>query len=282
MAGILITGGGGQLAQALSRELADRELHLLDRSRLDLGSPEAIQQAMRRVDPEVVINAGALTQVDLCETERERAFRLNGEAVGWLAEACAEKGAKLVQISTDYVFGGEERVPRREGDAPEPRTVYGRSKLLGEQLAASAPGSLVVRTAWLYDARGTNFLRTMLRLGREGGPIRVVDDQWGTPTSCRALARQLRLALEEGWGGLVHMTCGGETTWFRFAQEIFRESRVSADLRPCSTADFPRPAPRPAYAVLDNSKRLAWGADLMPPWAEALREVLSDPEAFRG
>jgi dTDP-4-dehydrorhamnose reductase len=181
-----------------------------------------------------------------------------------------------VQISTDYVFNGESTRPYLETDPACPKSAYGRTKRVGEELAMAAPEHLVVRTAWLYDAWGRNFLLTMLKAAGEGRTLRVVDDQRGTPTTCRALARQLRKGVEEGWRGLVHGTCQGETTWHGFAAEIFRQKGIQANLSPCATVDYPLPAPRPAYSVLSGEHRKALGTDLMPEWKEALAEVLAD------
>lgn len=275
---VLVTGGAGQLAEALRRTWTRFELVIPEETELDLGSPEAITRVVTEVRPLAVVNAGAFTAVDRCEAEPERAMRINGEAVGWLAQACAANQVRLVQISTDYVFDGTATRPYREGDRTNPRSVYGRTKLRGEQEAAKAPDHLIVRTAWLYDAWGKNFLRTMLNAAAQGRSLRVVDDQRGCPTSCRALARQLEVALLEGWRGLVHGTCAGETTWHGFAAEIFRQAGIAADLSPCTTADHPLPAPRPAYSVLDGTHRSALGTDVMPDWRMALDEVMPEIE----
>ncbi|MBK8727531.1 MAG: dTDP-4-dehydrorhamnose reductase [Holophagaceae bacterium] len=274
---ILLTGGSGQLARALQGAFADRDLACLDHAALDLADPAALAAALRAHRPQVVLNAGAHTGVDLCETQPDLAFRVNAEAVGHLAEGCAASGALLVQVSTDYVFDGLATRPYREADPTGPATVYGRTKLEGEVRARRAPRHLIVRTGWLFEAWGRNFLRTMLRAAGEGRSLRVVADQRGTPTSCRALARQLRLAVDGGWEGLVHATCGGETTWHGFAAEIFRQRGLNPDLTACATADYPAAAPRPAYSVLCNAHRRSLGADAMPDWEEALAEVLADP-----
>jgi dTDP-4-dehydrorhamnose reductase len=276
---VLVTGGSGQLARAIQTAWTGHELVLAGKSRLDLEDPEAIRAVVAELRPQAVLNLGACTQVDLCESEPELAMRVNGTAVGWLAEACRRQGALLVQISTDYVFDGLGSRPYREEDPTGPRSVYGRTKLAGEEQARLAPEHLIVRTAWLYDAQGRNFYRTMVDAAAQGRALRVVDDQRGTPTSCRALARQLHLALAEGWRGLVHVTCGGETTWHGFAAEIFRQRGIRASLSPCGTADYPRPAPRPAYSVLSGQRRALLGTDLMPSWEAALAEVVAaDPD----
>ena len=275
---VLVTGGSGQLARALRTFWTGHELILPEEKVLDLADAASIRRVVAEVRPEVVINAGAFTQVDLCEAEPALAETVNGQAVGWLAQACAEAGALLVQLSTDYVFDGKGTRPYLEEDPTGPVSVYGRTKLLGEQLARTAPEHLIVRTAWLYDAWGRNFYLTMLDLAAKGRPLKVVGDQWGSPTTCRALARQLQAAVEGGCRGLLHATCSGETTWHGFAGEIFRQQGLTVELAPCTTAEFPRPAPRPAYAVLSGARRTALGVDRMPSWQEALREVVGDPQ----
>jgi len=279
---VVVTGGSGQLALAIQRFWTGHEVVLPSERELDLSRPEAVRDTLMRLRPEVVINAGALTQVDRCETETALAMRINGEAVGWLAAACSALDARLVQISTDYVFDGKSTRPYREDDPVGPLSVYGRSKLLGEQEAKKIENHLIVRTAWLYDAWGHNFYTTMLKLGRQGDPLKVVDDQRGAPTSCRALATQLQVAVEAGWRGTIHATCSGETTWHGFAVEIFRLHGIPVNLASCSTADFPRPAPRPAYSVLSSEKRQALSGDVMPDWRDALAEMISEGRSSVG
>lgn len=271
---VLVTGGAGQLARAIAATWMGHEVILLDRQALDIGQPGAAREAIRAHRPAVVINTGAHTLVDLCETEPERAELLNATAVRWLAEACEEQRALLVQISTDYVFDGLGTRPYREEDPTAPRSVYGRTKLMGEAEAAKAD-HLIVRSAWLYEVWGRNFYNTMLDMAAKSGALKVVNDQRGAPTSCRALARQLLAGVEEGWRGTVHATCAGEATWFDFAQAIFQASGIAAELSPCATAEFPRPAPRPTYSVLSGEKRRSLGHDVMPEWREALAEVVA-------
>jgi len=273
---VLISGGSGQLARALNTFWTDAELICPSEAVFDLSSREAIHAVIQEYRPDVVVNAGAFTQVDRCESEAELATKINGEAVAYLAEACASTNALLVQISTDYVFDGKGTRPYREDDPVGPRSVYGASKLLGEQNATLAPRHLVIRTAWLYDAWGKNFLLTMLNAAKSGKALKVVDDQRGTPTTCRALARQIRVAVQEDWQGIVHGTSQGEATWHGFASEIFRQAGLTAALSPCTTADYPTPAIRPTYSVLDGTKRSTLGTDLMPLWQEALAEVIAE------
>lgn len=270
---VLVTGGSGQLARAVRALWTDHELVVPEESRLDLGDPAAIRAGVAEVRPQVVLNLGSFTQVDQCETSPDRAMLINATAVGWLADACREQGALLVQVSTDYVFDGRGTRPYREDDPTGPLSVYGRSKLGGEEQARLAPEHLIVRSSWLYDVQGRNFYRTMLDAAARGRALKVVDDQRGTPTSCPALARQLHRAVAEGWRGLVHATCHGETTWHGFAAEIFRQRGLRPSLSPCTSAEYPLPAPRPAYSVLSGRHRASLGTDLMPSWQEALAEV---------
>jgi dTDP-4-dehydrorhamnose reductase len=272
---VLVTGASGQLAHAIRQIWTAHELLLPEESLLDLSQPTAIQSVVSEARPEVVLNCGAFTQVDRCESEADLAMLINGTAVGWLADACEAQGAMLIQISTDYVFDGTATRPYREDDPTNPMSVYGRTKLEGERQAARCSRHLIARTSWLYDAWGKNFLNTMVNAAAQGRSLRVVDDQRGAPTTCRALARQLKVAAEEGWHGLVHTTCAGETTWHGFAQAIFLAKGIAADLSPCATADYPTPAKRPAYSVLDNHRRRTLGPDLMPHWHDALLEVLN-------
>jgi dTDP-4-dehydrorhamnose reductase len=272
---VVVTGGSGQLARAIRETWTGHEVLCPPEAELDLSSREAIRRVLHEVNPGVVINAGAFTQVDRCEAEEAVATLINGTAVAWLAETCDDLQAKLVQISTDYVFDGQGTRPYRETDPVNPQSVYGRTKFLGEQAALSACNHLVARTSWLYDAWGKNFFLTMVNAARQGRALRVVADQRGTPTSCRALARQLQTAIDEDWRGLVHATCAGETTWHGFAAEIFRQTGIEASLSPCTTADYPLPAPRPAYSVMDGAHRGELGTDRMPTWEHALVEVVA-------
>lgn len=276
---VLVTGASGQLAHAIRRVWTAHDLILPDESVLDLSREAAIHSVVSDVRPDVVINCGAFTQVDRCESEADLALLINGTAVGWLAEASEAQGAMLIQVSTDYVFDGTATRPYREEDPTNPMSVYGRTKLEGERQAARCHRHLIARTSWLYDAWGKNFLNTMLAAAAQGRSLRVVDDQRGAPTTCRALARQLKVAAEEGWQGIVHTTCTGDTTWHGFAKAIFDANGIAANLTPCTTADYPTPARRPAYSVLDNHRRRTLGPDLMPHWHEALREVLMEGAA---
>lgn len=264
------------MAHAIRLNWAEHDLVIPEESALDLSRQNSIQTVVAEIRPDVLINCAAFTQVDRCESEADLALLINGTAVGWLAEACETQGAMLIQISTDYVFDGSGTRPYLETDPTNPMSVYGRTKLEGERQAARCSKHLVARTSWLYDAWGKNFLNTMVNAAGQGRTLQVVNDQRGAPTTCRALARQLRVAAEQGWNGLVHTTCAGETTWHGFAEAIFRAKGIQADLSPCTTAEYPTPAKRPAYSVLSGEKRKLLGADQMPEWQVALAEVIRD------
>ena len=273
---VLVAGASGQLAHAIRQIWLEHELILPEESVLDLSRPDAIHSVVSETHPDVVVNCAAFTQVDRCESEAGLAMLINGTAVGWLADACEAQKAMLIQISTDYVFDGTGTRPYREDDPTNPVSVYGRTKLEGERQAARCRRHLIARTSWLYDAWGKNFLNTMLNAAAQGRSLRVVDDQRGAPTTCRALARQLQVAAEEGWQGLVHATCQGETSWHGFAQAIFEAKGMTVDLSSCTTADYPTPATRPTYSVLEGGRRKRLGTDVMPEWHAALAEVVAD------
>lgn len=273
---VLVTGGAGQLARAICTLWHEHEVIVPSEEELDICMPETILRYLKEVQPDALINTAAFTQVDRCESEYARALVVNAEAVGWMAEACNQFHAILVQISTDYVFDGRLRRPYSENDVPNPINAYGRSKLLGETYAYGANEHLVLRTSWLYDRYGQNFYTTMLKLAREGRPVRVVNDQTGSPTTCRALAKQISVALKMGWRGLFHATCAGQTTWYDFSDTIFSLHGLPVDLLPCRTSELAQPAIRPSYSVLDGRKRITTGGDVMPNWHDALKEIVHE------
>lgn len=266
---LMITGAGGQLGSRL-RELGPWA-SAYDRATLDIRDAEAVRQAVSGHD--VVINAAAWTDVDGAEGAEEAATAINGASV--LAAACA--GKRLIQVSTDYVFDGSASVPYQEKSETNPINAYGRSKLAGER-AVLAAGGTVVRTAWLYDTSGRNFMTTMLKLAAERDMLTVVDDQHGQPTWALTLARQLLslAALRDAPVGIYHGTCTGQTTWYGFAREIFRLSGLDPQrVQPTTSDKFPRPARRPAYSVLAHGNWAAAGLDPLPPWDTALAQALA-------
>jgi dTDP-4-dehydrorhamnose reductase len=224
----------------------------------------------------VVINAAAATRVDDLESDPDGALLVNGLGPRNLAVACRRLGLKLIHLSTDYVFDGAKVGPYVEWDKTEPLSVYGQSKLLGEEwVRQQCPDHFIVRTAWLYGVPGPNFVTAILARGRSLGPegeLKVVQDQRGTPTSALALAPQLlALAATEAFG-TYHATCQGETTWYDFARLILETAGIAVRVTPCTTAEFPRPAPRPANSVLENRLLQVAGLDRMPAWQAAYRQ----------
>ena len=298
---ILLLGATGQVGTECLRSLAPLgELVVASRSgRLadgsaseiaDFNEPRSLAGLVARMTPDVVVNAAAYTAVDLAETERDLAWRVNAEAPAVLARACAGNGALLVHYSTDYVFDGTATRPYREDDPTSPLGVYGASKLAGEEaIRNSGARHLILRTAWVYATHGKNFLRTMLRLGAECDTLRVVADQVGSPTSAALIADTTArlLALETPPAGVRHLSSAGQTSWHGFAQAIFdlaREYGLLSNIPrvdPITTSEYPTPARRPAYSVLDGS-RLAVDVGAPPPeWRAELERVLGAAQAHR-
>lgn len=279
---VLVTGAGGILGQALVRCCpSDVELLPQSRAELDVTRRTDVLEALAALKPEAVIHGGAMTKVDACEEEQDHAYRVNWLGTRNIAEACAAVGSTPVVLSTDYVFDGQKSAPYREYDTTGPASVYGRSKWLGEEATRNlCPRSFVVRTQWVFGEGGPNFVDTMRRLATEHAVLKVVDDQHGCPTYTGDLAAALfRLLREDPGPGTYHLSAQGATTWCGFAREIFRQLGLDTTVEACTTAEFPRPAPRPAYGVLDNyHARLTFG-DPMPPWEEGLRRYLTGDAA---
>ncbi|MEZ0192989.1 dTDP-4-dehydrorhamnose reductase [Pseudomonas qingdaonensis] len=283
---ILITGRNGQLAQALQQRLAGLgQVHVLGREQLDLAESERIRQVVRELSPDLLVNAAAYTAVDQAENEPALAFAINATAPGVLAEEAARLGVPLLHYSTDYVFDGSKATPYTEDDAPNPLSVYGRSKLAGEQAIHAVGGAhLTLRTSWVYSLHGRNFLLTMQRLLQEKPQLRVVADQIGAPTWAGSLAAST-LALIQRWQagqagawGTYHMTAQGQTSWFGFAQAIGEhlkaQGRPCAQLLPIPSSEYPTPAQRPLNSRLDCSRlRQQWQVE-QPDWRQALIECL--------
>lgn len=272
---LLVLGRSGMLARAF-RELLERRgvAHsIASRPELDLARRETIAACVPATT-RVVINCAAYTDVDGAESDEGAATRINGEAVGWLAERCREVGATLVHFSTDYVFAGEADAPYAVNGPLAPLNAYGRGKALGEtRIRETLDAHLIVRTSWLYAPWGQNFVRTMARLGADRDALRVVDDQRGRPTSVEHLASVTLALVEADARGTFHVTDGGECTWFEFATAIVNHVNPACRVEPCTSADFPRPAPRPAYSVLDLGPTEAL-VGAMPDWRENLADVL--------
>lgn len=272
----LVTGAGGMLGTDLRTVLAGRELTAHSRPDLDITRFPAVVEAVAGHD--VVINAAAWTAVDDAETHEAEAFDVNAVGAANVARACARTGALLVHLSTDYVFDGHASQPYPEDTPMAPGSAYGRTKAAGEWAvrAEHEGGSLVVRTAWLYGQHGTNFVTTVLRLMREREVLHVVDDQSGQPTWSLDLAQRLVALVETGAGpGTYHATSAGQTTWYGFAQRIAELSGQDPQrIRPTTTSQFPRAAPRPAWSVLGHHGWARTALGPMRPWDEALSEAM--------
>jgi dTDP-4-dehydrorhamnose reductase len=275
---ILITGGLGQLGRTLTRRMAEHELHVIDLPAVDIADHRALAAAVTAIRPATVIHCAAMTAVDDCESDADRAFRVNAVGTANVAIAAARVGARLIAISTDYVFGGDLERPYHEWDPPGPRTVYGASKLAGEEaVRAHCADHCIVRVAWLYGPGGPSFVHSMLRLGsQDGGPLRVVDDQVGNPTSTDAVADRLTELLAVPVAGTIHLTCEGDASWFELAREIFSHRPTARTLQPCTTADFPRPAARPANSRLEKRALRLYGLAPMPDWRVTLRRFFAE------
>jgi dTDP-4-dehydrorhamnose reductase len=270
---VLITGAQGMLGRTLQQRWgADHEIIPTDRTTLDITVPGSCDAKLASTRPDVVVHCAAFTAVDRCEGEAAQAFLVNQTGSAHLATACTRHQARLIAISTDYVFSGELDRPYHEADAVSPRTVYGRSKAAGEQaVAATCADHCIVRVGWLYGPGGPSFLHTILRIAaKEGPPLRVVDDQIGNPTSTDAVASALLPLLDGGITGIVHMTCSGASSWYTFATALLRQYGVDRAVAPCTTAEFPRPAPRPANSRLEKRALRQHGLPDMPDWQESL------------
>jgi dTDP-4-dehydrorhamnose reductase len=287
---ILVTGAEGQLARSLVERAAARShmrLVALGRPRLDLAREGSATSAIEALRPDIVVNAAAHTAVDTAEDEPQLAFRINAEAAGEVAAAAAGVGARVVQVSTDYVFDGRNKDPYREGDPTHPLGVYGASKLAGEERVRGAnPRHTIVRTAWLYSPFGRNFVRTIMDAALVRDVLTVVDDQLGSPTSALDLAEGL-LAMTDGWkdspevgtGETYHLAGRGVASWCALADHVMGECRArglaSAEVRPIGTADWPTRAARPANSVLDSGKFASDFGFIMPDWRSSVSSVVA-------
>ncbi len=278
---ILVTGCRGQLGneiQQLAPQYADTCcFHFTDKDELDITDRKAVYQFVEQHAISIVINCAAFTAVDKAEDNAELCDLLNHIAPGYLAEAVASVGGTMIQVSTDYVFDGTACRPYREDDDTCPNSVYGRTKLAGEEsVIRQCAGSMVIRTAWLYSTFGNNFVKTMIRLGCEREQLGVVFDQIGTPTYARDLARVILLAVDRGIvPGVYHFSNEGVTSWYDFTKAIHRLAGIdSCQVSPIHTEDYPVPAPRPHYSVLDKSKiKRTYGIDI-PWWEDSLKACI--------
>ena len=302
---VLVMGAAGQLGSEVVEVLrGDHEVVGVTRTDADITDLSQVMTLVEEVSPQVIVNAAAYTNVDGCEREKGRAFLVNAIGARNVAIAAKEVGAKLVHISTDYVFDGTKDTPYFEYDPPKPINVYGWSKLVGEQMVKEQnPRSFILRVAWLYSARRKNFVKTMLKLAQERDEIRVVNDQRGTPTFAGDVARQIKALIETDCYGLYHCTSQGSCTRYEFALAIFKcagyEAKANTDgsvrltpnaeglkpftLKPVTSDEFPTPARRPANSVLENFMLKVQGLDIMPHWEESLAAHIQQiKEAIEG
>lgn len=286
---LLITGANGQLGNELVTLLNNKTCELgkisplyedcnvtaVDIEKLDITDLDQVFELVSTVQPDVVINCAAMTNVNACETEYETAMRVNAIGPRNLAMATEEFGAKMVHVSTDYVFRGDGNVPYCEWDMPSPNTVYGKSKLLGEQYVSQVSTRFfVVRTSWLYGLVGNNFVKTMLKLGAEKEQIQVVSDQRGNPTNAADLAfHLLKIAISEEYG-IYHCTGEEECSWYDFSKKIMELAELPCLVQPCTTAEFPSPAPRPAFSSLNNLMLTCTVGNEMRDWQSALASYI--------
>lgn len=271
---IVVTGESGQLGTAFKGLLPDALFPTLEE--FDLTDIGGIGPALRRMAPEAIINCAGYTAVDRAEEEEDVADLINSAAVGALARYAADQQIPFVTYSTDYVFPGTATTPYLESTPTDPVNAYGRSKRKGELLALQYPGSLVIRTSWLVSGTNPNFVATMLRLAASRDSLRVVDDQRGCPTVAADLAEASLRALEVGAGGLLHLTNQGETTWYGLARRAVELAGLDPSrLSPCTTDDYPVPAPRPAYSVLRSERIEQLSIPQLPRWEESMASVVS-------
>ena len=281
---VFITGALGQLGQALVELMKNKpeyQLYLTDSSpsedgivrRLDITQEVAVESEIASFFPDIIINCAAMTAVDLCESEQEKAYNINALGPKYIAKIADRIGAKLIHISTDYVYDGQAQTPYTEEAVPNPISVYGSTKLVGDKFVMDyCPKASIIHTSGVYG-EGKNFVRTMLRLADEDRKIRVVSDQIVTPTSSMELARVIVYLMETDSHGKYHATCEGSTNWYEFALKIFKIAGKEPSVEAISTSEYPTPAKRPMYSVLDNKKlRSAWIYN--EKWEDALEEYL--------
>ncbi len=279
---ILITGANGQVGSEL-RELAPRyenfECYFYDAKALDITREESVMNILGSVDADVIVNCAAYTAVDKAEEEEEKAAAVNGHGVGNLAKAAKIYGCKLIHISTDYVFDGTHYKPYKEDDPVCPASAYGRGKLAGEKalLSQNLPNSAILRTSWVYSAYGNNFVKTMLKLSQKMDALKVIFDQVGTPTHAADLAEAIFAiipGLENAKTEIYNYSNEGVTSWYDFALEIFEQSGIAMEVAPIESFEYPTPAKRPHYSVLNKSKIKKDFAIIIPHWKEGLQRCL--------
>ena len=275
---ILVVGGNGMLGTDLV-ELLGRDSSIrtasADIGEIDVTSAASVGRCFDEIKPDAIVNCAAFTNVDACETQEPAAYAVNALGPELLAKACRTRAIRMLHISTDYVFDGDKRSPYLPDDQPAPTSAYGRTKLAGERaVAANCPNHLIVRTAWLYGAHGKNFVHTMLRLATEKPELRVVSDQVGSPTFTGDLAKLLAKLARTYATGVTHATNSGSCSWHEFAREIVRGAGLATPVVPITSAEYPTPAKRPAYSVLDCARTEQLAGVKIRHWREALADFL--------
>lgn len=272
---ILITGASGMLGHDLQRTLKNHELILCNSKNLDITNKNLVSETINEMKPDILINSAAYTNVDDCETNYEEAYKVNALGPKNLANVCKDLKIPLVHISTDYVFDGKKTEPLKENDNLGPQTAYGKTKLEGEQFIQKILDEyFIIRTAWLYGCDGNNFVKTMLNLSKSHNEITVVNDQIGSPTFTYDLAKGISEIIKTDKYGVYHLTNSGSCSWYEFSKEIFRLANKNVKVIPVTTEEFPRPAPRPKYSVLNNDKWIKQGFKPLRDYKEALKEYL--------
>lgn len=273
---ILVTGKTGQLGYDLYKLLKDKEdVVAAGREEFDVTDIDSTHKFIKEYLPDIIIHCAAYTKVDDCEKNIDLAYNVNALGAGNIASICSDINAKMVYISTDYVFDGSKNIPYTEFDTPNPLNAYGRSKLAGENLVKEILDKhYIVRTSWLYGINGNNFVKTMLRLSKDRNMLKVVNDQHGTPTFTRDLAEGLYFLIKTDAYGTYHITNSGETTWFEFAKKIFEIANININVEPITTEEYNAPALRPKYSVLSNYVlKLRFNYELRN-WKEGLKSYL--------
>ena len=279
---VLVTGGNGQLAQtigSIANQFPSLDVTITNSKELDITSKKGVEQFFDINKISWCINCAAYTAVDNAENESEKAYEVNGIGVKLLTDSCKKFNTKLIQISTDFVFDGNKQSPYNESDLTNPQTVYGRSKLEGENwVISSLEHYFIIRTSWLYSEFGNNFLKTMLRLGETKENVNVVNDQIGSPTYARDLAVFIMKIIERNSNafGLYHYCNLGEVSWFEFAKSIFEIADIKTNANPISTENYPTAAKRPRYSVLDTSKTQQTFDEQMPFWKDSLKKAIKN------
>lgn len=277
---VLVTGARGQLGIDLVKGLKAQGYAVVgfSREQLNVADLEQVRTVLEQAQPDVVIHAAAYTKVDMAESEPDEAYSVNADGTRNIALVAEDVGAKLVYISTDYVFDGQAIEPYRESDKPSPLNVYGKSKLAGEQVVQEIHSKyFIVRTSWVYGLHGANFVKTMLKLGEERRTLGVVSDQMGSPTYTVDLSRFIGELIADEKYGIYHASNAGSCSWYEFAKAIFTEAGMTdVQVKPIATADFPRPAPRPAFSVMEHGAIHKNGFVDLPPWREALTRFLQE------